>query len=134
MHKASGTNVEAVVFSTSSALVRRTSLKSKLLITLIPLHLFSSETNAFVVFFLRFLLEVYRRGLEPRLLYDREINVPVGTECKPILEPGCLALLAGIKTDLKEKLQQHRHKLTHFVLVFYSAELSNSLFSWDLSF
>ena len=107
--KGSGMVTECSVWSASSAMVRATSMRSKWLIVVIPVHLQSRDTVAFVTFFLRFLVKILRLNVEPRQLENGKLCVPLDRELQHILPLDHCMLLAGLKSDMKEKLNQHMH-------------------------
>ena len=102
MFKGSGQCQENIVYSASSSLVKLSSLKSKFILTQIPLHLMGKDTNSFIVFHLRWQWRRLKNGRIPRTGYYAE---PLDDRRKPGQQwtGGKTALLAGIKTDAKEK-------------------------------
>ena len=120
--KGSGNCTEAVVYSASSALVKATSLKCQWAITAVPLHLFTKDTNAFIVFYIRYLLRVLKSGARPPFRYNASVPVDHSSGDARFFPPGHSARLAFVKTDLKENMAQHQyrthtHTHTHFGLL-----------------
>ncbi len=111
VYKSSGQAVEHLVWSFSAATVKLTCRRSKFWLTHVPLHLYTGDTNFFLVAAVRWILRVLSGGCTPRRgLYQEELTdraVPPGTRFAP-------ALLAGVKTDAKEKRVQHHCHICRF--------------------
>ena len=107
--KGSGHNNENTVYSFSGALVKGTSLKTKYIIGQLPVWLQNSDSNAFIVFFICWLLKVLATGETPRRGYYRETLIPPDEQPDEFHR----ALFVGLKTDAKEKVAQHRYQRNH---------------------
>ena len=104
--KGSGANQENVQWSWSSALVHLHARRCKFWMGQVPLHMFTSDTNFFFTSFVRWCLEVMRKGVTPRLGFYREDLKEAGGRALPGLQ-FMPALFAGVKSDAKEKRIQH---------------------------
>ena len=99
---------ENIVYSFSGALAR--GKHSKFWFAQLPLWLMGKDTNAFLVFYSRWVFKILRRGRMPRIGYYGEVLIPP-TETSDEILPGYIALLAGVKADAKEKKAQHLYAL-----------------------
>ena len=115
--KSSGQNTEALVYSISGHLIRATSFKSKFPLCMVPVHLCNRDTNAFVVFYIRYLLQVLRTGCEPRIGYSGKVLNPAPGELRRCFPDGHFGLFAALKTDLKEKVNQHGCTVIMFIIM-----------------
>ena len=102
--KSSGHNVENLVYSVSSPLVRGSAFNTKFMITQMPLWQMAAETNDNIVGFILWMLEQLRRGEEPRIGFHGESLVPPGKQQRRFRR----TLFVGTKHDDKEKVHQHR--------------------------
>ena len=106
IYKASGANVEHICWSFSSALVKLSARRCKFWVTHVPLHLYCRDTNYFLVAAFRWILSVLRKGVTPSVgFYQEKMEGPSRAQAGIVFTK---ALLAGVKTDAKEKRVQHQ--------------------------
>ena len=104
--KSSGHNVEHLVYSFSSPVVRGSAFRTKFVICQIPTWQMSKDTNMWIVSFITWLLKQLRSGHEPRKGFHGELRKPME---EPLREFPKTAFV-GTKHDDKEKVHQHRYE------------------------
>ncbi len=103
IYKSSGRATENICWNWSSAVVKGSCRYSKFWFSHVPLHLYTKDTNHFMVAAARWVLRVLATGVTPRCgMYFEKIpdRHPPGVPFRP-------ALFCGLKTDAKERRVQH---------------------------